>query len=147
MVKPIEAAARKRRTQAGTTVVEAAFVFPVMLMLLFGIGEFGIAFTQWNSLTNAVREGARMGVVFRSPCPPNDPVITNAVVTTVENFASSSGVDTASITTTVDGVCGGTGTELTVTATVPYNFIAIHALARLTSSSTNLTARTVMRNE
>ena len=68
MVKPIAEAARKRRAQAGTTVVEAAFVFPLMLLLLFGIGEFGIAFTQWNSLTNAAREGARMGVVFRSPC-------------------------------------------------------------------------------
>jgi Flp pilus assembly protein TadG len=146
MVKPIEAAARKRRTQAGTTVVEAAFVFPLMLMLLFGIGEFGIAFTQWNSLTNAAREGARMGVVFRSPCPPNDPVITNDIVTTVETFASGSGVDTSSITTTVVGVCAGTGTPLTVTATVPYNFIAIHALAGLVPS-TNLTARTVMRNE
>jgi len=147
MVKPIEAAARKRRTQAGTTVVEAAFVFPVMLMLLFGIGEFGIAFTQWNSLTNAAREGARMGVVFRSPCDDTGGVITNAVVTTVETFANSSGIDTSSITTTVNGVCGGTGTPLTVTATVPYNFIAIHALAELTASSTNLTARTVMRNE
>ena len=59
MVKPIEAAARKRRAQAGTTVVEATIVFPLMLLLVFGIGEFGISFTRWNSLTNAVREGAR----------------------------------------------------------------------------------------
>jgi Flp pilus assembly protein TadG len=147
MVKSIEASARKRRAQAGTTIVEATIVFPLMLLLVFGIGEFGIVFTQWNSLTNAVREGARMGVVFRSPCDDTGGVITNAVVTTVETFANSSGIDTSSITTTVNGVCGGTGTPLTVTATVPYNFIAIHALAELTASSTNLTARTVMRNE
>ena len=146
MVKSIEAAARKRRAQAGTTVVEAAFVFPLMLLLLFGIGEFGIAFTQWNSLTNAAREGARMGVVFRSPCDDTGGVITNSVITTVENFASSSGLDPTSITTTVTGVCTGTGTPLTVTSTFPYNYIALNALAGL-APSTNLSARTVMRNE
>ncbi len=146
MVKPIEAFARKRRAQAGTTVVEAAFVFPLMLMLLFGIGEFGIAFTQWNSLTNAAREGARMGVVFRSPCDDTGGAITNAVITTVENFANSSGIDPANITTTVTGACDGTGTPLTVTATVPYNYIALAALAGL-APSTDLNARTVMRNE
>jgi len=146
MVKPIEAVARKRRAQAGTTVVEAAFVFPLMLMLLFGIGEFGIAFTQWNSLSNAAREGARMGVVFRSPCDDTSGTITNSIITTVENFSNASGIDAASIITTVTGVCTGTGTPLTVTATVPYNFIAIHAFAGL-APSTNLTARTVMRNE
>jgi Flp pilus assembly protein TadG len=146
MVMPIVEVARKRRSEAGTTVVEAAFVFPVMLLLLFGIGEFGIAFTQWNSLTNAAREGARMGVVFRAPCDDTGSVITNSVISTVETFASSSGLDPNIITTTVTGVCTGTGTPLTVTASFPYDYIALDALAGL-APSTNLTARTVMRNE
>jgi Flp pilus assembly protein TadG len=146
MVMPIVEAARKRRSEAGTTVVEAAFVFPVMLLLLFGIGEFGVAFTQWNSLTNAAREGARMGVVFRAPCDDTGGVITNAVISTVETFANSSGIDPTNITTTVTGVCTGTGTPLTVTASFPYNYIALDALAGL-SPTANLTARTVMRNE
>lgn len=144
MVKPIEAAARKRRSQAGTTIVEATIVFPLMLLLVFGIGEFGISYTRWNSLTNAVREGARVGVVFRSPCDVGP--VTTLIETTVANFANSSGIDTASLTTTVTGVCTGTGTQLTVNATVPYDYIALDALAGL-APSTNLTARTVMRNE
>jgi Flp pilus assembly protein TadG len=146
MVMPIVEAVRKRRSEAGTTVVEAAFVFPVMLLLLFGIGEFGVAFTQWNSLTNAAREGARMGVVFRAPCDDTGGVITNSVITTVETFANSSGIDPTNITTTVTGVCTGTGTPLTVTASFPYNYIALDALAGLAPTA-NLTARTVMRNE
>ena len=144
MVKLIEAAVRKRRSQAGTTVVEAAFVFPLMLLLLFGIGEFGIAFTQWNSLTNAVREGARTGVVFRSPC--DAPTVTALVTATVENFAASSGIDPLNITTTVSPTCLPTGNPLTVTATLPFNYIALDALAGL-APSTNLTARSVMRSE
>jgi Flp pilus assembly protein TadG len=144
VVKLIEAVARKRRAQAGTTVVEATIVFPLMLLLVFGIGEFGIAFTQWNSLTNAVREGARMGVVFRSPCDAGP--VTTSIETTVSNFANSSGINPANITTTVTGACTGTGTQLVVTATVPYNYIALAALAGL-APSTSLNARTVMRNE
>jgi Flp pilus assembly protein TadG len=144
MVKRIEAAAHKRRAQAGTTVVEATIVFPLMLLLVFGIGEFGIAFTQWNSLTNAVREGARVGVVFRTPCDAGP--VTTLIETTVSDFANSSGVDPANITTAVTGACTGTGTQLTVTATAPYDSIALSALAGL-APSTNLSARTVMRNE
>ena len=143
-MKPIEATACKRRTQAGTTIVEATIVFPLMLLLVFAIGEFGISFTRWNSLTNAVREGARAGVVFRSPCDAGP--VTTLIETTVSNFADSSGIDPTNITTTVTGACDPTGTQLTVTATVPYDYIALDALAGL-APSTSLSARTVMRNE
>ncbi|MCH8891199.1 MAG: pilus assembly protein [Myxococcales bacterium] len=115
-----------------------------MLMLTFGILEFGISFTRWNSLTNAVREGARVGVVFRSPCDAG-PVKT-LIETTVADFADSSGIDPANIITTVTGECAGTGTQLTVSATVPYDYIALSALAGL-APSTDLSARSVMRNE
>jgi Flp pilus assembly protein TadG len=136
--------ARKRRYEAGTTTVEATIVLPLMLMLTFGIAEFGISFTQWNSLTNAVREGAREGVVFRVPCASG--AVTSLVETTVADFADSSGIDPANITTTVTGACGGTGTQLIVTSIVPYNYVAVAALAGL-APSTDLSARTVMRNE
>lgn len=144
MVKRTNSTARRRRAQAGTSIIEATIVLPLMLMLVFGIAEFGISFTRWNSLTNAVREGARVGVVFRVPC--NTAAVTTLVETTVANFANSSGIDSAGITTTVAGVCGPTGTPLSVTSTVPYNYIALSALAGL-APSTNLSARTVMRNE
>jgi Flp pilus assembly protein TadG len=144
VVKRIDKTARKRRFEAGTTIVEATIVLPLMLMLTFGILEFGISFTRWNSLTNAVREGARAGVVFRVPC--NSGAVTSLVETTVADFADSSGIDPANITTTVTGACGGTGTQLIVTSIVPYNYVAVAALAGL-APSTNLSARTVMRNE
>jgi Flp pilus assembly protein TadG len=144
VVKRIDKAARKRRFEAGTSIVEATIVLPLMLILTFGILEFGISFTRWNSLTNAVREGAREGVVFRVPCASG--AVTSLVETTVADFADSSGIDPANIITTVTGACGGTGTQLIVTSTVPYNYVAVAALAGL-APSTNLSARTVMRNE
>ncbi len=144
MVKLIDKSTRKRRSKVGTTIVEATIVFPLMLMLIFGILEFGISFTRWNSLTNAVREGARVGVVFRTPCDIG--TIETLVQTTVSDFADSSGIDPASITTTVTGACGGTGSQLIVTSTVPYTYVAVAGLAGF-APSTNLSARTVMRNE
>ena len=144
MVNQATKIARKRRAQAGTSTVEAVIVLPVMLLLVFSIAELGIAFTRSNSLTNAVREGARAGVVFRAPCDAGP--VTTLVTTTVSTFANSSGIDPADITTTVTGACTGTGTQLTVDATVPYNFVALDTLAGL-APSLNLTARTVMRNE
>ncbi|MBW2694252.1 MAG: pilus assembly protein, partial [Deltaproteobacteria bacterium] len=55
MVKQTTKIARKRRSQAGASTVEAVIVLPVMLLLVFAIAELGIAFTRSNSLTNAVR--------------------------------------------------------------------------------------------
>jgi Flp pilus assembly protein TadG len=144
VVKRIDKSARKRRSKAGTTIVEATIVLPLMLVLTFAIAEFGISFTRWNSLTNAVREGARVGVVFRTPCVAG--AVTTLVQATVSDFADSSGIDPANITTTVTGSCGGTGSQLTVISTVPYDYVAVAALAGF-APNTNLSARTVMRNE
>ena len=144
MVKSIGDSALARRMQAGTSVVEMAIVLPLLLVLIFAIGDFGIAYTQWNSLTNAVREGARSGVVFRAPC--DAATVTSEVEDTVSNFAASSGLDGGAITTTVTNSCAGTGTQLTVDSTIPYDYIAIAALAGL-APTLNLSARSVMRNE
>jgi hypothetical protein len=130
-------------------------------MLVFGIAEFGISFTRWNSLTNAVREGARAGVVFRSPCDIGS--VTSLVEATVIDFAASSGIDPADFLLEnggrleVEGECAGTGTQLIVDAKVPYNFVALAALINFNlkesdaddplPSIMNLSARTVMRNE
>ena len=93
--------ARRRRRESGTSVVEMAFVLPLLLLLVFAVGDFGIAYTRWNSLTNAVREGARTGVVFRAPC--NAGTVTTEVQNTVATFAASSGLDGASIVAELSG--------------------------------------------
>ncbi len=144
MVNSVCDSVRARRMQAGTSVVEMAIVLPLLLVLVFAIGDFGLAYTRWNSLTNAVREGARAGVVFRAPC--NAATVTSDVENTVSNFATSSGLDAGAITTTIINSCAGTGTQMTVTSTIPYNYIAISALAGL-APTLDLSARSVMRNE
>ena len=136
---------RNRRHQRGTSVVEMAIVLPLLLTLIFGIGEFGLMFTQWQTLTNAAREGARIGVVFRgTDCVPA--TVQTDIVNAVNNYMVNTGVATATISTTSTGACTGSGTQLQVTSQVPYAFGALPFLAGLQSSIT-LSATSTMRNE
>lgn len=45
--------------QHGQSVLEFAMVLPLMLLIVFGIIEFGRAYYQYNTLTKAIRDGAR----------------------------------------------------------------------------------------
>ena len=56
-----------RDTQAGP-IVEFAIIVPVLLILLLGIVDFGLAFFQQNLLVAAAREGARLAAVQQKPC-------------------------------------------------------------------------------
>lgn len=47
----------------GQDIVEFALLAPLLFLLLFGIIEFGVAVFRYNTLSNAVREGARAAVV------------------------------------------------------------------------------------
>ena len=49
--------------QGGAAAVEFALVFPFLVMVLFGIFQFGIAYNNWIALTHAAREGARLAAV------------------------------------------------------------------------------------
>ncbi len=52
-----------RRSRSGSTVVELAFVLPILLIVLFGIVDFGRIFWHSNLLHTAAREGARVMAV------------------------------------------------------------------------------------
>lgn len=52
---PIQMPSRQR----GLAAVEAAIVLPLLLLLMLATGELGRAFYQYNTLTKAVRDGAR----------------------------------------------------------------------------------------
>jgi Flp pilus assembly protein TadG len=50
--------------QDGVVAVEFVILFPLFLMILVGLMEFGHLFYVRHTLTNASREGARAGAVF-----------------------------------------------------------------------------------
>jgi Flp pilus assembly protein TadG len=52
--------ARRRRRERGAVAIEAALLTPLLLLLTFGIIEFGMLFKDWLAVTSAVRAGTRM---------------------------------------------------------------------------------------
>jgi hypothetical protein len=52
-----------RRREAGVTVVEAAFVVPLLFMFIFGLVDLGMWTLNSNQASNAARDGARAGIL------------------------------------------------------------------------------------
>ena len=52
--------------QRGQAVIEMALTLPLLLLVVFGIIDFGFMFQRYEVVTNAAREGARLGVLQAS---------------------------------------------------------------------------------
>lgn len=55
---------RRRRDDEGAVLVEAAFIMPVILLIVFGILEFGLAFKNSLTVTSSTRSGARVAAAM-----------------------------------------------------------------------------------
>ncbi len=54
------------RSDDGATLVEFALLVPVLVMLLFGLVEFGVAYDRQQALTGGAREGARVASIGKT---------------------------------------------------------------------------------
>ena len=54
---------RRVRREDGAAAIEFALIVPVLVLLLFGLIEFGMAFLQVQSIRAGVREGGRAAAV------------------------------------------------------------------------------------
>jgi len=144
---------KTRVRERGAAMVEMVFLLPVICLLIFAIAEFGIAFGQWQTLNNAVREGARFAILYRGTCDPG--TVQAAVVQKVDDYASAMGgiaPGDVSVTVNAADVCAGAGTPVPVSATLVYNFAILPNFSSTwfgsnVSSSITLNASSTMRKE
>jgi len=125
--------------------VETVIVLPILLMLFFGIVEFGIALGRWQVLSNAAREGARRAVVFRDPGTCNAGDVKAEVDAAVVTYAAGLGMTVGSGDIVLTGACA-TG-PATVTVSHTHDFLFIDSFAPSVASSVNLVGTSTMRNE
>ena len=51
------------RSERGQAIIELALTLPLLLLIVLGIFDFGLMFQKYEVVTNAAREGARVGVL------------------------------------------------------------------------------------
>jgi Flp pilus assembly protein TadG len=95
----------------GAAAVEFALLLPVLLLLLFGLIDFGRALNAQITITQAAREGARLEALNQ----PN-------VVTKTEAAATGLSGVTATIVTACP-VGSGAGIDAQVQVTYPFTFV------------------------
>jgi len=125
--------------QKGASAVEFVIVLLLLLPLVFGIADVGIALYNKQVITNASREGARAGIA-RSTTP---------IGTVVGNYCAGrlilNGSSPPTVTVNPPGGGGVFQSDLTVTVTLNHNFMFAGILGL--SPTITMTGQTLMKME
>ena len=101
------------KNERGQTMTEFALILPLLVVLLFGIIQFGIIFNNYVTLTDAARAGARTGAVSRGNGNPSA-----ACVNQVQG--ASGNLNQAQLTVTCTSPWTP-GSDVTVSVSYPYD--------------------------
>ncbi len=140
-----QALARRGRGDRGAQLIEFALTFPLMLMVVLGIVDFAFVFHHNEVVTNAAREGARIGT------------LPGYGTTDVENRVNAylvagglPGTPAVTVTGTTVPVGGGFWPATSVGVTYNYDYMFVGAVASWFGdafSSVTIKAQATMRNE
>ena len=133
---------KQRKTRyRGIAAVEAAIVFPLLLLLTLGVIEYGWMFLKAEQTTNAARNGARIAIRYGSD---------NASVTAeIDLLMTSAGMGTSGYSITfvpADITTPVLGETLEVQITVPWANIALMNIPLLPGPA-NISASVAMAKE
>ncbi len=134
-------------SERGAELIEMVVVLPLLLMMLFGIIDFGFMFQRYVVLTNAAMEGARVGIL-----PGYQLSDAEARATTYAATGGVPGTVTAVAQLgTITEPGGGTWPSVQVQVSHFYNFQFIGPLVAMfggsSFTSANLTASAIMRRQ
>ena len=146
---------RRLRTRAGAErgaeIIEFAMLTPIFALLIAAMFDFGFLFRNWEILTNAAREGARVGVLPAYACDGS----TTDIESRVQAYMAASGIsDTASfvvdMSTAAVTTTAGTFNACVVTVQMfqPLPTLGVFSMIFGSSmSSVSLKSQAVMRTE
>ena len=133
---------QRRPQRSGAAAVETALVMIPMLMLLFGVFEYGRLLMVWNVANNAAREGCRYALANNTSATISTDVQT-IVTTRMGGLTASFTGFTVSVTGTHSGTSTPVnnlypGDPITVTVSGTYKFMNIipsHHMSSISISS------------
>jgi Flp pilus assembly protein TadG len=109
----------------GQALIEFALILPLFLLLLFGMIDFGRAYSASVTLTNAAREGARYGVI--------QPTNTSGIISRVQTTAGPYNDSNLGVTPSCSPSCSS-GNDVIVQTTYQFSFITpLAAIANFVS--------------
>ena len=118
----------RRHRGRGQTLVEFALVFPVFIILLAGIVDFGFGFYSYMTVLNGARVGTRVAVL--NPTDPNSAIegaVNSEAVALTGAVAMATQCEASGTTTwkscTTSGYTPTTGDLVKVTVSYTYNMI------------------------
>ncbi len=136
------------RDTRGSEVIEFALVLPLLMVVLGGIIDMGFLFNNYQTITNAAREGARIAAV---PGRTEEDVIAR-----VNQFLQADGMDTSVVDThatfALIDLPNGPVNGVKVIVRYPYKYMLLGPLAHLVDPSASfdtvwLAASATMRSE
>jgi len=135
------------RGQRGAAVVEFAVVLPLLVVLLFGIVEFGLVLYNKQILANASREGARAGISYLAKNDISDVVVNYCMGRLIPLPTQDKNELKTYLVTNVtpDPPPSSYGQDLTVTISYDHTFLFADLLGF--GPQIQLTAETVMKME
>ncbi len=136
---------KRLRCQKGVAAVEFAILLPLLMIILFGIIEFGLLLYDKQVIINASREGVRAGI---SGVDVSDTEIEAVVDNYVANNLITFGTTPTSPVTTIEPASRtgmGFGDDVTVTVTYNYDFLIIPDFLFGFTGVQTLATKTVMK--
>jgi Flp pilus assembly protein TadG len=141
-------AAGGRESEAGVALVEFALVLPLLLVLLFGMLDFGKAFNYWIDETHLANEGARWAVVNKNPGSGSlqQYIQQQADTPELRNGGTSSVATPLRVCISFPNGSAEVGDPVHVTASVTYNWLPFLG-SRVGIAQTTVTGSATMRLE
>ena len=128
------------KSERGAAAVEFALLLPIIATLTFGMIDFGRMLWFQEVLVNATRTGARQGTLFNSGNGQGE------IQGFVAQALANGGVPSGGLNVTVNGLGTGQGNPLTVTSSIPWQYMVIDSLIPALNTP-QLQASVVMMNE
>ena len=133
---------KKQTRYRGVATVEAAIVFPLLLLLTFGAIKYGWLFLKAQQITNAARHGARIAIL-------PGVTVNDDVLPAIQSLMAAAGINSGDYSVTIspaDFPSAAAGDTVTIQVTVPCANIDIMQVPLLPSFE-NLGASVTMAKE